>query len=67
MRIFSETICWTNWVQCFDEWTLIYILTLSFISIVLIIILLIVCNILNKVLKRFKQEIPKNKQLKRIK
>lgn len=41
MRIFNESICWTDWIQCFDEWTLIYLITLSITSITLTIIILL--------------------------
>jgi hypothetical protein len=45
MRILNETICWTEWYQCFNEWTLIYIIILN---ITLFTTILLICYLVKK-------------------
>jgi len=48
MRVLNESICWTNWVDCFNEWTLIYIIILNIALLALVWITIILSKRLSK-------------------
>ena len=61
MRILKESICWTDWVQCFDEWTLIYIILLNIMCLCLMFIVITLINQIKNINQKAKGDTNGNK------